>query len=73
MPLSCQKMNFLCLYLASRRQMTVKRRYSEFKKFPPKKRPVSLRSVLPSIGESKRELNYSLAEGLAWKVSCLMQ
>ncbi|XP_028403051.1 uncharacterized protein LOC114525812 isoform X2 [Dendronephthya gigantea] len=53
----------------TRRQMTVKRRYSEFKKFPLKKRPVSLRSVLPSIGESKRELNYSLAEGLAWKES----
>ncbi|CAB3981499.1 Hypothetical predicted protein [Paramuricea clavata] len=53
----------------TRRQLTVKRRYSAFKKFPLKKRPVSLQSVLPSIGDSKRELNYSLAQGLAWKES----
>jgi hypothetical protein len=31
-----------------------------------------MRTVLPSIGESKRELNYSLAEGLAWKASFMM-
>ena len=53
---------------ATRRQTMVKRRYSEFTKFPVTKRPSSLRSVLPGIGESKRELNFTLAEGLAWKV-----
>ena len=64
----CLTTNFSLLFIATRRQLIVKRRYSAFKKFPQKKRPVSLRSVLPGIGESKRELNYSLAEGLAWKV-----
>ena len=67
-----KQLSRFALSLATRRQLTVKRRYSAFKKFPLKKRPVSLQSVLPSIGDSKRELNYSLAQGLAWKVSCLM-
>ena len=63
------KLVLFSFFKATRRELTVKRRYSEFKKFPLNKRPTNLRHVLPDISEPKRELNFTIADGLAWKVT----